>query len=281
MLYMKKSIALFALLILTSLSFAQKKDKIKGSKIVTIEQKQIESFTGIEVNDNIEVMLIKGDECGIEIEADDNLHDVIDFSLSGSTLRIATLKEVFGAKKLSVRITYTSNFKLVVAKNESQVTSLSDIEIDAIFFRSYDYASLFLNAKTANFNIECSDKSKAELNLKSEKATISLSKNASLKALITATDLIADMYQKSEATLEGDVANLKLRLDNNATFVGKNLAALTGNITTEGYTNASVNVKTNVIIDAAGKSEIQLYGEPKIEIKRFADSAVLMKKLVK
>ena len=91
---MKKSILLFALLILTSLSFAQKKDKIKGSKIVTIEQKQIESFTGIEVNDNIEVMLISGSECGIEIEADDNLHDVIDFSLSGSTLRIATLKDL-------------------------------------------------------------------------------------------------------------------------------------------------------------------------------------------
>ncbi len=278
---MKKSIALFTLLLLTSVSFAQKKDKIKGSKIVTIEQKQMESFTGIEVSDNIEVMLVKGTECGIEIEADDNLHDVIDFSLSGSTLRIATVKEIISAKKISVRITYTSDFKLVVAKNESQVTSLSDIEIDAISFRSYDYASLFLNAKTANFNLECSDKSKAELNLKSEKTTISLSKNASLKALITATDLIVDMYQKSETTVEGDVVNLKLRLDNNATFIGKNLAVLNGNITAEGYTNASINVKTNVIIDAAGKSEIQLYGEPKIDVKRFADSAVLMKKLPK
>lgn len=265
----------------TSLSFGQKKDKIKGSKIVTIEQKQIESFTGIEVNDNIEVMLIKGSECGIEIEADDNLHDVIDFSLSGSTLRLTTLKDIFSAKKLSVRITYTSDFKLVVAKNEAQVTSLSDIEIENISFRSYDYASLFLNAKTTNFNLDCSDKSKAELNLKSEKVTISLSKNASIKALITATDLIVDMYQKSETNVEGDVANLKLRLDNNAAFIGKNLAVLSGNITTEGYSNGSINVKTNVTIDAAGKSEIQLYGEPKIEMKRFVDSAVLIKKQLK
>lgn len=278
---MKKSIFLFGLLILTSFSFAQKKDKIKGSKIVTIEQKQIGSFTGIEVNDNIEVMIINGSECGIEIEADDNLHDVIDFSLSGSTLRIATLKDVISAKKLSVRITYTSDFKLVVAKNESQITSLSDIEIADISFRGYDYAKFFLNAKTTNFNLECSDKSKAELNLKSEKATINLTKNASLKALITATDLIFDMYQKSDATIDGDVTNLKLRLDNNAGFVGKNLTILNANITTEGYTNASITVTTNVIIDAAGKSEIQLYGDPKIEMKRFADSAVLMKKTLK
>ncbi len=279
--YMKKYVVLFAFLLLTSFVFAQKKDKIKGSKIVTLEQKQIESFTGIEVNDNIEVMLIKGSECGIEIEADDNLHDVLDFSLNGSTLRIATLKDIISSKKLSVRITYTSDFKLVVAKNESQVTSLSDIEIDAISIRSYDYASLYLNAKTTNFNLECSDKSKVELKLKSEKVTINLSKNATLKASINAADLIFDMYQKSEATLDGEVANLKLRLDNNATFGGENLTVLNANITTEGYTNATINVTTNALIDAAGKSEIQLYGEPKIEIKRFADSAVLMKKLVK
>jgi len=278
---MKKSIVLFTFLLLTSLTFAQKKDKIKGSKIVTIEQKQIENFTGIEVNDNLEVMLIKGSECGIEIEADDNLHDVIDFSLSGSTLRIATLKEVISSKKLSVRITYTDDFKLVVAKNESQITSLTDIEIDSMSFRSYDYSKLFLNAKTTNFNLECSDKSKAELKLKTEKATINLSKNASLKASITSNDMVFDMYQKSDATVDGEVTNLKLRLDNNATFFGKNLAVLNASITSEGYSNASINVVTNVTIDAAGKSEIQLYGEPKIEIKRFADSAVLMKKLPK
>ena len=278
---MKKTILLFAILLSVPFAFSQKKDKIKGSKIVTVEQKQIESFNGIEINDNIEVMLIKGSECGVEIEADDNLHDVIDFSLSGSTLKLATLKDVLSAKKLIVKITYTSDFKNVIAKNESQVTSLSDIELDDISFKSYDFAKLFLNTKNTSFNLECYDKSKAELNLKSEKIKISLSKNASIKAVIHSDEITFDMYQKSEATVEGDVANFKLRMDNNATFIGKNLAAQNGIITTEGYTNASVNVKTTISIDAAGKSEIQLYGDPKIEMKRFADNAVLLKKLPK
>jgi len=278
---MKKTILLFAILLSVPFAFSQKKDKIKGSKIVTVEQKQIESFNGIEINDNIEVMLIKGSECGVEIEADDNLHDVIDFSLSGSTLKLATLKDVLSAKKLIVKITYTTDFKNVIAKNESQVTSLSDIELDDISFKSYDFAKLFLNTKNTSFNLECYDKSKAELNLKSEKIKISLSKNASIKAVIHANEMTFDLYQKSDATVEGDVVNFKLRMDNNATFTGKNLAALNGIITTEGYTNASINVKTAITIDAAGKSEIQLYGDPKIEIKRFADNAVLIKKLVK
>lgn len=278
---MKNTIALFGLLLLTSLSFAQKKDKIKGSKIVTIEQKKIESFSGIEVLDNLEVMLIKGDECSIEIEADDNLHDVIDFSLTGSTLRLATLKDVISSKKLSVRLTYTADFKMVVARNESQVTALSDIDLDSITFQSFDYAKLFMNAKTTNFVLECNDKSKVELKLNSGKTTINLSKNASLKAWITTKEMIFDMYQKSDAAIEGDVTDLKLRLDNNATFAGKNLVAQNASITTEGYTSATINIEKNVVVDASVKSEIELYGEPKIEIKRFADSAVLKKKPLK
>ena len=120
-----------------------------------------------------------------------------------------------------------------------------------------------------------------ELNLKSDKATIDVSKSAQVKALIASTDLIFDMYQKSNATIEGDVTNLKLRLDNNSDFVGSKLTAVNAQIFAEGYANGKINIKTNVAIDIAGKSEIQLYGEPKIEIKRFADSATLMKKPTK
>lgn len=70
----------------------KRKKKIKGSKIVTTEIKKIESFTTLEVADNLEIFLVKGNEFGLEIEADDNLHDAIDATLSGSTLRLSTLK---------------------------------------------------------------------------------------------------------------------------------------------------------------------------------------------
>ncbi len=278
---MQKSIVLFTFLLVVNVAFSQKKDKIKGSKIVTIEQKKIESFTGIEVSDNLEVMLIKGDECAIEIEADDNLHDVIDFSLSGSTLRLGLLKDVISSKKLSIRLTYTNDFKMVVAKNESRVTALSDIDLNEVTFKAFDYAELYMNAKTDNFTLESNDKSKVELKLNSQKTTINLSKSASLKAWITSKEMIFDMYQKSTATVEGDITDLKLRLDNNAAFTGKNLTAQNAVIVTEGYTNSIVNVQQNAVIDASVKSEIELYGEPKIEIRRFTDSAVLRKKPLK
>lgn len=276
-----KKIILLVLLLSSINNFAQKKEKVKGSKIVTMEQKEVASFKSIEVEDNLEVFLVKGTECAFEIEADDNLHEFIDFKLSGSNLRVTTTKELTSFKKLSIRITYTDGLDMVIAKNETNVTALSDVDLDIVTFKSYDFAKLYLNAKCKNFTLMANDKSKIELNLKSDKATIDVSKSAQVKALIASTDLIFDMYQKSNATIEGDVNNLKLRLDNNADFVGSKLTAVNAQIFAEGYANGKINVKTNVALDIAGKSEIQLFGEPKIEIKRFTDSATLMKKPIK
>lgn len=274
-----KKIILFSFLLLTTLSFAQKKEKVKGSKIVKLEQKQIGDFVSLEVEDNLEVFLVKGEECALEIEADDNLIEFVEYKLAGSTLRITTSKDISSYKKLSVRVTYTDKFNMVIAKDETNVTALSDVVLDNVTFKSYDYAKLFLNAKTKNFTLMANDKSKVELNLKSEKTAIDLSKSAYVKALISSSEMRFDMYQKSSAEIEGDVLELKLRLDNNADFVGKKLTAKNALLETGSYAKGSIGVSNVVTVDASGNSEIQLYGEPiKIDMKRFADSAELRKK---
>lgn len=278
---MKKLLLIIVLAFTTTIAFSQKKEKVKGSKIVTSEIKKIENFEALEVTDNLEVFLVKGSECGLEIEADDNLHDAIDIVLNGTTLKLSTVKSAFGFKKLSIRITYTDEFKSVIERNDASVTALSDVELDSVTFKTYDDSKLFLNTKSKNITLLMDDKSKAEVNSKAETTTITLSKYAKLKALLTSTDLTFDMYQKSDATVEGDVQNMKLRLDNNANFMGKNLTSKTAEVMTESYTNASINVTSTVSIEASGKSEIQLYGDQKVDLKRFVDNAVLMKKPTK
>jgi hypothetical protein len=277
---MKKTIFL-TLLLITTLSYSQKKEKVKGSKIVTTEIKKIEPFEAIEVLDNIEVFIVKGTECGLEIEADDNLHDAIDIVLNGSTLKLSTLKNAFGYKKLSVRITYTDTFKSIITRNESSVTALADIELENITLKSYDESKLFINSKAKNFTLIMDDKSRIELNSKADKSNITLSKNAKLKALITSKDLTFDMYQKTDAVVEGDVDDLKLRLDNNAVFDGKKLTSKNTQVICESYTKVSVLAERKIEIEASGKSEIELYGDQKVELKRFVDSAILKKRPTK
>jgi hypothetical protein len=168
---------------------------------------------------------------------------------------------------------------MIIAKDETNVTTLSDLILDNITFKSYDYSKLFLNAKTKNFTLMANDKSKVELNLKSEKTAVDVSKSAYVKALISSDEMKFDMYQKATAEVEGDAIDLKLRLDNNTDFTGKKFKAKNALVETSGYAKTNINISNMATLDASGNSEIELYGEPvKIEIKRFTDSAILQKK---
>jgi hypothetical protein len=274
-----KKILLFSFLLLSVATIAQKKEKVKGSKTVKLEQKQVDKFESLEVEDNLEVFLVKGNECALEVEADDNLIEFVEYKVNGNNLRISTSKDISSYKKLSVRVTYTDKFNMVIAKDETNVTALSDVVLNDITFKSYDYAKLFLNAKTKNFTLMANDKSKIELNLKSEKTAIDVSKSAYVKALISSSDMRFDMYQKSSADLEGDVIDLKVRLDNNTEFNGKKLIGKNTSIETASNAKAYINVSNIVTLDASGDSDIEVFGEPvKYELKRFTDTATIKKK---
>jgi hypothetical protein len=279
---MRKINILLAVVLVTSMALAQQKEKVKGSKIVTISQKEIGDFETLEIEDNLEIFLIKGDQSGLEIEADDNLHDAIEIDLKAKILRLAATKQVTGAKKFSIRITYTDNLRMVMAKNEANITALADINLGDFTFKGFDSSKFFANVNSRKFTLMANDKCKSELNLKSDETTIELSKNAQLKALISTPLMKFDMYQKSTAVVEGDVIDLKLRLDNNSNFTGKNLTAKNAEIVVEGYTTCSIQVSNKATIDATGKSEIQLYGETlRVDLRKFAENAALLKKSLK
>lgn len=278
---MKKYTVLFLLLLVSSFALAQKSEKIKGSKTVTIEQKEIDSFNSLEVSNNIEVYLDRGEKGELKIEADDNLHDIIKIDLTAGTLRINTTKEATNYKKLIVRVTYTKELKMITVHNDAVINAIQEIQLDDITFKIHNNAKLFVNVNSKNFSLLSDDNSKTELNLKSENALISLSKNTTLKALVSSLELKCDLYQKARATLEGNVTNATIRLDNNAILTANNLVIKNADLLAESYSNCSINVNTNISIDASGHSTIHLYGNQKIDTKRFMDNATLVKKPTK
>jgi hypothetical protein len=270
---------LIILLFSTTLVFSQKAEKIKGSKVVTSSIQQVKPFTMIEVEDNIEIHLEKGAKSEIKIEADDNLHDVISLKVENNILIISTSKEIQGFKKLSIKVTYTNDLNLVTAKDESVINAIQEIILDTITFKSLDKSKLFLNVNAGNFNLQADDKSKIELNLKSETSFIELSKNSSLKALINSAELKCDLYQKSSAIIEGDSDNSIIRIDNLAELNASKFNSKTSDLTIEGKASCSLLVENNFTLDANDNTEINIYGNPKIEIRKFSGEAKLLKKL--
>ena len=275
---MKKTTLLFVVLLCSTLAIAQKKEKVKGSKIVTIEKLDVGTFDQIEVEDNLEVFLTKGDKNSIEVETDDNLHTAINHQVFGTSLRLTTNKDIGGFKKLEVRVIYTDSLKLITVKHEGKLNVATEMELDNITVKTYDYSKTYLNVNSPNFTLLANDKSKVELTLKSKDAFVELSKNSDVKANITSNKLKFDMYQKANALLDGNVSEMKLRLDNNAKYDGKILVTKILTLITDGYTNCSVNTNGSLSVTALGKSEVSIYGDPKIELKKFGDDATLYKK---
>ena len=273
-----KLFLLLSFLFLTTITVAQKKEKIKGSKIVTVSVKEIPAFQNIEINDNFEVFLVKSDKPSIEIEADDNLHEIINYEVTGGTLKVTALRDVSGEKKFAVRINYTSELILITAKNESIIHALADLDLENITIKNYDNSKSFLNVKSNYFALILNDKSEAEINVKSDNTSVELSKNSELKALIISKDLKLDMYQKSKAEIEGNSKNAKLRLDNNSLLTAKNLIIADLELNIENYAKCFINVTNSFLLMASGKTEIELLGDSKIQISKFTNNATLYKK---
>lgn len=276
---LKTYITLVALLFSTTFLFAQKIEKIKGSGIIKIASKEIESFNSIEIEDNFTIDLEKGETSGLKIEADDNLHEIINCVVQNNVLIISTSKEAHGFKKLSVRITYTNDLNLVTSKDETIVNAIQEIMVENITFKSMNKSKLFLNANVTNFNLQADDKSKVELNLKSENAFIELSKYSTLKALINSAELKCDLYQKATAIIEGDADNTIARIDNSSELNARNFNAKNIDITVEDTASCSVFSESSCTLDANDKAEINLYGNPTINIRKFSGEAKLFKKL--
>ncbi len=273
-----KKIIYLCFLFIAGFAFAQKKDKIKGSKIITHTVKELQAVTHIEIEDNVKIFLVKSDKFSLEIEADDNLHDVLNISILANTLRINTLKDVSGAKKFEIRLNYNDTLQEITMKHDAILNALNELELKNIVIRNFDNSKSFLNVKSEKFSIFMNDKSEAELNIKADTCNIQGSKYSVLKALVAAPETKIDLYEKAKVTIEGDAANAQIRIDNNSTLVAKKFVVDSINLTTENFAQSELNASKAIIITASGKSKTELYGAPTITIEKFVNTTILEKK---
>ena len=275
---MKLKLLILTLLV-TCTSFSQKKEKIKGNKIVKVKQYQLATFNTLSLNEDIEVYLLKGITPQIEIEADENLHDVFKFNVDkNGILTLHTTHKITSKKELKIRITFTDDFTTISAAGKAKVNSLMDFDMNTLHINTKDNAKIYLTAKANTFTLESSNHAKTELNLTSETAVILMNESSDLKALINTDNLKIDLYQKANAKLEGDAKQMDVRADNATNFKGHKMTAKNCTLLAEGSSDCFVEVKNNLTIEASGTTEVYIYGTPKIALNKFEGAAVIYKK---
>ncbi len=270
---------LFTLLLLVTIStFAQNKEKIKGSREVIKDYKVIEAFKSLNLGDDLEVRLLRSDEPAIEITADDNLIDVIAVTNTNGELTITNTKRITSYKKLDITVFYVDDLETINLKNKAEIHSDVTLKFNNLTITNSDETKTFLTVKADKFKFTNNQDSQAKLNITSDDITLALNDNSSIEALLNGKQAAIDMIQRAEAKIEGDTETLELNIDNSCEFDGRKLTSKDAKLTTNNRCEVKVDVKDNLELSVTGTSKVSIYGTPKINLVKFEDEAILYKK---
>lgn len=265
----------FSICILSN-TFGQK--KVKGNKIVMTEEKIVEAFHTIELHDNFNVILQEETDHIIKIEADSNLQEYISIEVQDSILKVKSTRELRRAKALNITILYGAELQKIRVHDKVNLTAKSPIYSSVFSLNAHDNTEVFLTIEAQEINSFLYGKSKADLHISSTKASYQVNENADLEGIITSDSLQVDLYQKASAKLEGEIKSLRVRADGNTDFYGEKLISEITNVIAEGSSDCYVVSNQEIDLEAIDKSEVYILGEPKINISKFANEAILYKK---
>ncbi|RSK39119.1 GIN domain-containing protein [Mangrovimonas spongiae] len=274
---MKKCLFLTGIFAILTLSvFAQ--EKIKGNRNVTIVETKIDPFNKLVVSQDFQVVLVKGFDASVEIEADENLHDIINFDVSNGVLSLSTDYKIRSKRKLNITIKYTEDLSFIQLKNAAKISAISTFGNPEITLELHDDSNTELNIESKKLNIIAQAKSKLKLNIQSDSVHLELNESSKMEALINGQYLKADLYQSAKANIEGTCAKLDLNTMNFSDFTGKNFTCKNSTILAEDSSDVAIHTEEHLILEATGDSEIELYGLPKITINTFSGTTELKKK---
>ncbi len=181
----KIAILLFVLITSTSCMFDG--FGIKGNRNVVSEDRKITSnFTEIKVSQGIQVFLTQGNDIEINVEADENIIDLLITEVNGDVLKIYFDKNVSRAKAKNVYLTVDKITRIKVSSG-AHVKSEGTIRAKTLKLSSTSGSGLKLNLNATE--VICSTSSGADVKLTG--TTESFSGSASSGSHIDADDLLS------------------------------------------------------------------------------------------
>ena len=254
---------------------SQRKPKIKGNKNVIEVQQDLEPFYGIEVLDDLDIVLQKAPTEGYALEIDDNLVDVLKFKVENGTLQISSFYNITSKRKLEITVFFQelSSLKMLNGK----ISMVDVISTNRLKINTLGTARLELNATADVIDITMEEISSGDFNLASDSLNLTLKDRIDVKVYATGANHSIYMYKNASAKLEGTTDVLTARLYGGSTLKASMLEAGRINLMAEDSPDAEINALNEFQLSSKGGSKTKLYGNPKITIVDFLDTSRLEK----
>jgi len=225
-----KTVAILFLAILTTSCIKIGLNKITGNKnVVTKNRKTHDNFTKIKTSNGLEVYITQGKKTTIVVEADENLHEIIQTEIIGGVLRIYTDKNIGRAKSKKIYVTLpkiesikAGSGSYVVSENTLKATTFSaktnsgaqmklTVDVDVLISSSSSGSHLKLTGNANEYDASTSSgASTKSYNLKSKEVTVSASSGATID--VFATDaIIARASSGGDVDYKGNPTKVKIK----------------------------------------------------------------------
>jgi len=215
-----------ATVLLTSCNFNLNLAGVNGNGNVTSEERAIDAdFNAVKGSSGLDIIITKGEENKIVIEADENLHEIIETKVENGILKIGVNGNIGNYEKKSVYVTYTSI-------NTVKASSGADVVVNSI--------------------------------LEVENLTLDSSSGASITAQVFSKSLYAQASSGADLKITGKSSSLKAKASSGADIDAKELLVLNCNADVSSGADIKVNVKDTLQIEATSGGDIDYYGNPTI-----------------
>lgn len=269
---MKKGLSLLLFLV-TLASQAQ----VVGNRNVVNKKRNLDNFTEIHITGDFEVSLTRGNSAFAEVEADENLHDIIRTDVVDGVLFIKPAKEIKRSKRQEIKVEFPETITKITLEENAELDASKGLNLSDIEIETTGKSKLFLTLNATNFKLKNGDDAQIELNLEAKDAYFQLNGSSKIKALVNSPLFKLDNYERADAEIEGTVEDFELRTEHSSTFEGKNLTATNAKLIAEGRSKNEISVVENLNIIAEDRSETTIFNTPKIEIEKFTGEAILKK----
>ncbi|WP_431162713.1 GIN domain-containing protein [Flagellimonas beolgyonensis] len=271
-----KKILLLIVVVFPLLCNAQRKPRIKGSRIVTEVNGELPAFNAIALNDNLDINIKRSYGPGYSVVADDNLIDILKFNVQDSTLVISSYYDVTAKKKFEITINYTE-LKAITLKDGSLV-AMDIIESDELFVDGFNNSRLDIKANAAVMDINLEDTVNANFNVDVDSLNITMGGRSEAYVYAVNETALLDQEGNASLTMEGTSDRIQAQLIGNAKYRGEGMEVGSLKLTIANDASARCYAYRDFELSAKGNTNTYLYGTPKISILEFLDTTQLIKK---
>ncbi len=179
---MKNIIKISALLILFVSTTSCFFDGVKGNGNVVAKNRSISSdFVRIKASSGIDVYLTENGESALVVEADENLHEIIETEVKNGTLYIGTKKNIWSARAKKVHVSIEKLIEIEVTSG-AEVTTENTLNADDLKIVATSGANFNLHLNVNNLNCKGSSGSNVNIDGKANRFNVSSSSGSNIDA---------------------------------------------------------------------------------------------------